>query len=267
MGKNINFDNHIHAGIMAENSRAEEFIKIAIDKGLSEIGITDHAPFPQFRAGDRIPVGQTAAYCRRVRELAHKYRDRIDIRLGIEMDYHPSLTAQIEEMLDEGDFDFVIGSSHLHIPCMLERKLSELSAQEYVDLSLENNLKAVESGYFDVIAHLDMYRWVIEKQERFKLRGTEYVLDEGMLCKLFSEMAKRGTALEINTHRIGGGVSLIYPDAEIMKIAAKYPIYYSFGSDAHTPGQVGHGVDAVSSLATFAHCLDNFADLSGRARK
>jgi len=264
--KKIRHDHHVHGVVLGNNSRAEEFIGRALSLGLTEIGITDHAPFPQFKAGDRIPAGKLKEYCMRVRELADKYRDRITIKLGIEMDYHPSLKGQIEEMLGEGDFDYVIGSSHLHIPGMIGRELSEFTAQEYVELCFTNNLNAVKSGYFDVIAHIDMYRWVIENPERFKLRGTEYKLCEGLLCELFSEMARRGTALEINTHRLGGDPALIYPDASIMEIAAKYPLTYSFGSDAHAPEHVGHGIDTVESLPLFAHCLDNFADFYGRSR-
>ena len=208
MEKMIYNDNHIHAGIMADNSRAEEFVNTAIKKGLSQIVITDHAPLPQSPLRDRIPNGMTKEYCRRIRELADKYKDKISIKSGIEMDYLPEFEREIEVILNEGDFDIVIGSSHLHINGMLDVPLDTLTAQEYVDMCYDNNLAAVKSGYFDVLAHVDMYRWVIDRKERFKLLTSDFTINGEKLENLLYEISKRGVALEINTNFMGNSGDL-----------------------------------------------------------
>ncbi len=260
MGNLIKFDYHIHAQVLKTPSDAEAFVKKAIDAGLTAIGISDHAPLWKFPLGDRVPNGKTAEYCRAVRALAYKYRDKIEIKCGIEMDFVPGLESDIEEILSDGDFDYVIGSSHLHLPGMLPNPICEYTAQEYVELSLNNNISAVKSGYFDILAHVDMYRWIIDRQERFKLRTSDFKIDGEKLETLLSEMSKRGVALEINTNFMGasGDTSKIYPSDEIMAQAMKYPLIYSFGSDAHAPGRVGGGIPEVTATPRFAGCFDKF---------
>lgn len=261
--KSIKFDNHIHAGVVRKNSCAEEFVLRAIELGLTEIGITDHAPLKDSPLKDKIPNGAAVEYCRKARALADKYSDKIKIRVGIEMDYIPRFEREIEQIISEGDFDFVIGSSHLHLAGMLDRPLSELTAAEYVDICYENSIRAVKSGYFNILAHFDMYRWIIATPERFKLRGNEYTVCKDKLRELFSEMVKHGTALEINTHLMGksGDTSLIYPAAVIMETAKEFGLLYSYGSDAHTPDCVGDGRAEVEGSAVFSHCFDSFIKL------
>lgn len=258
MKPSINYDYHIHANVLHPDSKAEDFIMRAIEVGLDEMCITDHAPFPQFKAGDRIPEGATGRYCARVRELAEKYSDRIRIKCGMEIDYHPTLIPQIEEVLSEGDFDYVIGSSHLHIPGMIGTPLNELTADEYVGICFENNLNAVRSGYFNTIAHIDMYRWIVSRQDRFGLKTTEFDLTKhtALIREVFSEMEKRGVNLEVNTHLMSNGdVARAYPAAELTAIASEYDLSYRFGSDAHRAEAVAHGFELVAAEPRFEKAM------------
>jgi len=179
---------------------------------------------------------------------------------GLEFGMLEDNVRQLRQDLSRRHFDYVIGSSHLHLGGMLDVPLCELTAAEFVDLCFENNIRAAKSGYFQILAHMDMYRWVVSNPERFKLKGKEYRLDKGKINELFSEMVKHDVALEINTHLMGkrGDASLIYPDRELIEIAAKYPLKYSYGSDAHSPDCVGDGRSEVESEACFAHCFGNF---------
>ncbi|MBQ8552410.1 MAG: histidinol-phosphatase HisJ family protein [Clostridia bacterium] len=261
MKPSINYDYHIHANVLHPESKADAFIERAIELGLGKICITDHAPFPQFKADDRIPTGETRRYCKKVRELADKYRERIEVSCGMEIDYYPNLIPQIEEILAEGDFDYIIGSSHLHIPGLIERPLSEFTADEYVALCFENTLRAVKSGYFNTIAHIDMYRWIVSRPDRFMLRTEEFNLvnHEAIIREVFSEMEKRGVNLEVNTHRMSSGdISKVYPSAELMCIASEYDLSYRFGSDAHTPEHVADGFESVAECESYKPCMKFF---------
>ena len=108
-------DYHLHPMVLQCPERLDWFVERAKQKNIGEICVTDHMPLSLSNAPDRIPSGQVREYCARVRELAKRYEGTIKIRCGIEIDYHPSARAEIERVLDEGDFDFVLGSSHMHI--------------------------------------------------------------------------------------------------------------------------------------------------------
>lgn len=258
MAQIINYDYHIHANVMnSKTGEVERFVMRAIELGLDEICITDHAPYAHIQAADRIPSGMLKEYTERVRALNEKYSAKISVKCGVEIDYHPSLEPQIEEMLKTDGLDYILGSSHLHLVSMTEKPLSEYTVHEYVGMCYENNLRAVKSGYFDTLAHIDMYRWIISCPERFKLKGHDYDLSfyTDMICEIFSEMVKRGMNLEINTHLIGGGgVENVYPAAEVIEIAKEYKLSYRYGSDAHVPACVGDGIKEITESQTYAHC-------------
>ena len=119
MGNFIKCDYHMHPQMLNPASDVDAFVKTAMDAGLTVIGITDHAPLWKFPLGDRIPQGKAREYCLAVRELAEKYRGKIDIKVGIEMDFRDGIVSDIEEILNAGDFDYVISSSHLHVNGMM----------------------------------------------------------------------------------------------------------------------------------------------------
>lgn len=255
----INYDYHMHPNLMNVPENGRMFIESAIEAGLKEICFTDHAPLSRFPLKDRVPFGEARRYCYAVRELADEYKDRITVKCGIEMDYIPALENEIEDILSQADFDYVIGSSHLHVDGMLQEPLSELTADEYAAKCYKNNLLAVKSGYFHTIAHLDMYRWIARSCERFKLRTAEFDLSlhEEAIRELFGEMEKRGIALEINTHLMAstGIAEDIYPSPEVMRIAREYDLKYKFGSDAHHKGYVGFGRDIICKTELFKDCF------------
>lgn len=258
--KNIfNCDYHTHPCILSSKEKYRDFIKKAVDEGLHEICFTDHAPIAEFPLGDRIPCGRTREYCEAVREAAEEYRGIITVKCGIEIDYLPSIESEIEKILSEGDFDHILGSSHLHLKGMLPMPLSELTAEKYARLSLENTLCAVKSGYFGAVSHIDMYRFAEHEHRRFGLQGECANVErlEDVLREIFSEMEKRGTALEINSHLFASSsnVSDIYPSKKIMEIAAEYKLDYCFGSDAHRAVDVGFGRKMLENSKIYGRCI------------
>jgi histidinol-phosphatase (PHP family) len=122
-------------------------------------------PISISKASDRIPKGGVSEYCKRVRKLAEKYAEQIVVKCGIEIDFLPQYKDEAEAVLSEGTFDYVIGSSHLH---MLESYFQgNYSKETYAKAMFENTMAAAETGYFDTIAHIDMYKWVFSKAERY----------------------------------------------------------------------------------------------------
>lgn len=237
-----NRDTHIHAMILREDIDSEAFVKTAISKGLKEIAITDHMPLSCSRAADRIPSGRVKEYCAKVRDLADKYANQIRILCGIEIDYHPSVLGEIEAVLAEGDFDLCLGSSHLHVFCDAAQ-FSAMSRREYAEWMLENTRMAAQTGYFHVIPHIDMYRWVFTNPQRFPLRETPDV-DESLMENAKDVLAvikAKNVALEINPHfaHATDDLNNLYPSTLIMRQALGMNMRFCYGSDAHKADQVG----------------------------
>ena len=245
----IKRDYHLHPNLLKKPEQADLFIERAIELGFGEICFTDHMPYSVTGdEHDRIPFGMVGEYCKKVREKAAEYKDKIIIRTGIEIDYHPQSISEIETVLDSGDFDYVLGSSHLNIKGY-GIKMNKTTRAEFAKMVLENYLSAVNSGYFDVLSHLDVYRWVFSE---FTLADDDYSYKSniGLINKIFSALEKTGVKLEINAAALYKGFDKLgpYPETELIKLSKNYNIGYIYGSDAHTFDKLGYGYDKCMEL-------------------
>ena len=60
-------DYHMHPKALVAPERFADFAEKAIERGITEICVTDHMPLSLSHASDRIPRGEVGAYCRAVR--------------------------------------------------------------------------------------------------------------------------------------------------------------------------------------------------------
>ena len=94
---------HTHTCFSDGKNTAEEMLLSAIDRGFTALGFSDHSETPCdmsycMRRTDY------PTYFKTVNELKKRYADRIDVLLGIELDFY-------SEMIREG-LDYTIGSVH-----------------------------------------------------------------------------------------------------------------------------------------------------------
>ena len=248
----IKRDGHMHPNLLKVPSQGDEFILRAAELGFDEIVFTDHMPFTVTGdEHDRIPFGCVAEYCKAVGELREKYKDKIRILIGIEIDYHPNCIAEIRDVLSSGHFDVKLGSSHLNIKGF-NVPFGKISRTEYAALVIENYIRAAESRLFDVMTHIDVYRWVFTESETYPLIDDGFKVSsiEKELRTLFGIMEHEGIALELNAapYYKGFGDEGCYPADDILKIAADYNLRRVYGSDAHKASHVGYAYDRIAGL-------------------
>ena len=232
-------DYHMHPAVLCRDE-ADSFVTAAIEKGFDEICITDHMPLSVSAAKDRIPKGCVADYCNAVRELAKKYEGMLRIKCGIEIDYHPDFADEINAVLSAGSFDYILCSSHIHV---FETSFEKYSFNDYAAYSLENQLRGIETGLFDGVSHLDMYRNAFTKPDRFPMKDDRYSysLHIGLINELLDKIQEKNMFLEINPHFAEGMGDIVYtyPEAGIVELALEKGLRFSFGSDAHKAESVG----------------------------
>ena len=236
-------DYHMHPQILTKPELFAQFVETARMNGIEEICITDHMPLIGSSAKDRLPAGSVREYCATAKRLKEHYRDVLSVKLGIEIDFHPTVTDQIERVLDEGEFDWILGSSHLHALPGLEIVKNCKNGTQYTMKMYENTAAAAESGWFTAIAHFDMYRWIFSRPDRFPLEDDGFREEDhkDVIDDVLKVIAAKGLRLEINTHFAVSqeDLSCVYPSPMILNMAAEKGIPFSFGSDAHKPEDVG----------------------------
>ena len=91
----MNYNYHTHTYRCGHaNGADEDYIKRAIEGGIKTLGFSDHVPL-RFADGSessyRCPTDEAEEYIESITALREKYRDKLDIKIGFEMEYYPTL--------------------------------------------------------------------------------------------------------------------------------------------------------------------------------
>ena len=145
----------------AEEVSDEEYIRLGIELGATDIWFTDHAPFPGDPFGARMKFSELDEYLVTLSDLREKYPE-IRVHTGLETEYLPNfdrsgyyeyLRSLPElEILLLGQHMSEISSSPLRYSFSLDK--DSLSRNEYRYLG-SAIVQGISSGYFDAVAHPD----------------------------------------------------------------------------------------------------------------
>jgi len=226
----------------------QDYADAAILHDMKEIGMSDHSPMPGgFDAAWRMDLAEMPDYLREVEDVRDAMKDKLIVRVGLEADFYPSTEAAVQSMIDGYGWDYVMGSVHYigdwafdnpdeaHV---WDHKNAEDAYCDYFDLVG----RSAATGMFDIIGHPDL----IKKFGQRAPKGSARV-DRAETVMLEVVQAS-GAALEISSAGLRKPVGEIYPHERIVAKAAALDIPFAFGSDAHAPNEVGHGMDACLSL-------------------
>ncbi len=256
-------DYHVHTELCGHAiGEMEDYVRVATERGLQELGFNDHAPLLHVRdPGLTMAADELSGYVERVRELQKEHR-RPKIRLGIEADFVPGYEEDLRLLLDAYEFDFVYGSVHFIGNWGFDdsRFMSQYQ-QHDVDEAYGQffNLirKAAQSGLFDVLGHIDLIK-------KFNYRPTGQIDD--LLRETVQAIAASGMCIEVNTSGLRRPCREIYPSEHILGLCHRHDVPVTMGSDAHRPQDVGRDFDlAVQLLRRVGYT--QVATFAGRRRK
>ena len=236
----VDLHNHTPLCNHAEGS-IEEYVNAAIQKGTQIFGFSDHAPMdfdPQYR----MKFEDMQEYEAHVLEAKEKYKDKITILLGYEVDY---LKGHMDERVLNAAVDYLIGSVHFidgwgfDNPEFIGRYESE-DIDEIWQKYFDTIEEMAKSGLFDIVGHLDL----IKVFKFMPKRDIKEIAKDALLAIKDADMV-----LEINVAGYRKPVAEAYPSKELLEEAFKLDIPITFSSDAHKPDQVGLYNDEVIQLA------------------
>ncbi|NLA26274.1 MAG: histidinol-phosphatase HisJ family protein [Firmicutes bacterium] len=242
-------DYHMHTPLChhATGSPAE-YLEVARQKGIGEIGFADHYPLGLLGVQQHSPVtmspGELSGYINEIRALAANEKE-ITVRLGIEVDYIPGKEETLAELLPREPFDYIIGSIHFmgdwdfthprHAALYNSSDLGQIYSR-YFELLWQ----ACSSGLFDIMGHIDVvkkfgHRLPDEAME-FYWQRTASILKKNDLC------------FELNTAGRAAPAAEFYPGRRLLELCSRKEVPVTLGSDAHGPEQVGRYFDDALAL-------------------
>ena len=174
------------------------------------------------------------------------------------MDYIPEHEAWARSTLAGLELDFVIGSMHLlrglpidFSPPKLEHLINICGGTEsFLEEYFDRMAHVAESGWADVIGHLDIFKKFDADLRTFPPRVVMPYAEQ-FLDRLAALPAENRPVLEINTAGCDRACAEPFPSAAIAAAAHVRGIELTLGSDSHAPDQVGrHGREATELLAS-----------------
>jgi len=103
---------HTHSNYCDGKCAPQEYVDYAVGHGFTHLGFSGHAPVP-FESSFAIKECNYLDYCNEIRTLKERYADRIEIRLGLEVDYITAVQEDFAPLVERGQLEYTIGSIHL----------------------------------------------------------------------------------------------------------------------------------------------------------
>lgn len=239
-------DYHLHTPLCRHaTGTPSEYARVALEKGLQEIGFSDHNPMPTLFDDWRMLIDDLPRYIEWVQEAREAFPN-LPIRLGLECDYIPGQEAWIEKLAGMADWDYFIGSVHYIAPGWdvdnpaLIGRFDTHPVEEIWTLYWKAYEQCIQSGLFDFVGHPDLVK-------KFGHRP------QGDLRKYYEPSiraaAEKNLAFEINTAGLRKPVGELYPSREFLTMAHAAGIPLLINSDSHAPEEVGSDFDKARSVA------------------
>jgi histidinol-phosphatase (PHP family) len=246
------FDYHVHSAFSVDcNVPIETSCRAAIAAGVTEIAITDHV--------DHVPADpgfgyyRPDEYLREVDRIRDIFADELVVLRGAEIDFNESTVEQVERFVNEygHSFDFVIGSVH-YAPdhaMIFPDYFAERTLDDVFLPYLDQVQKGVETGWFDVIGHLDLPKRYAPKTHR-EYDPAQY---RDRLAPIFDAMIARGTGFEVNTSGLRQTPRTSMPGPAIVRwYAERGGRVITTGTDSHAAQTVGAGLGKTLDMLTLA---------------
>lgn len=217
----------------------EEFVEAAMERGMKIFGFSDHTP--QYFPGDyytfmRMKPYELPEYCMDVHKLQKQYRDRMQIHLGLEVEYYPAYWDQLIPRLRDAGIEYIILGQHWLGNEMGEPGSASVTSDEQILRRYCRQVcEAMETGKFTYIAHPGYINYVGDAKIYQR-----HIRD---LCRTAKQT---NTPLEINF--LGLAYGRHYPNPLLWEVAAEEGCSAIFGVDGHSPAQIRNALPEEKAL-------------------
>lgn len=259
-----NFSYHTHTNFSDGRNTVLEMVRQAKELGFCELGISDHLSIHKnmqkslscplwkqrgnshiFRDNFQKSLSEFQKHCEEIRKIAKT--EKIKLYVGFEVDYftYDGWLDELKYFLSQLDYDYVLTGNHMLFDEKCENifDLYDLSLlypdikiqQEFLHRHFVTIKKAVESGVFKFLAHIDYARKLgdsICAADMFKKEKQD----------ILASLQKNKVALEISTKGLRK-INDFYPCQWILSEAAKLDISFVISDDAHSVKELGDRFD------------------------
>ena len=268
----MRIDGHTHTQFCPHGSgdHVESMIQRAIALGFDEYHITEHSPIPSSFKSRLQPLevidtlamneGEVDDYIKEMIDLKRKYKDRITVKVGFELDYLPMDTEWTKHFLNEYGKYCDTGILSVHF-------LEGLDGWRCIDYQAEDTLDGLVNYYgspedFQLAYYEIVKQSIIVDLGQYKPKRIGHMT----LCNKFKQYLKCEETNKIKQNQIDilqqikqaqyeldvNTAGLFkpfcretYPPIDLIKYAKQIRIPLIYGSDSHSVKDIGRGYETV----------------------
>ncbi len=249
-----NFSYHTHTnGIYDGKNTIDEMIAAAEEKGFESYGISNHlmchpnAPTynPMFLHDYDKALLQYQRTIDEIRTIAARHK--IQVRVGFEVDYFMDSNWRhaFEKMRPQLEVDYLIGAVHFlqsedgtHIHGLYDTTRTVEQTKLFLSSYWQALKQAIQSGYFNWIAHMDLLKY-------FDLAQSSDWEHELEVVEL---LAHHRLPTELNTNAMRRGLGEFYPADNVLMELNRQGVYLLISDDAHRVQDLGADFERAEEL-------------------
>ncbi|GAA0731603.1 PHP domain-containing protein [Clostridium oceanicum] len=209
----------------------EEYIENAIKSGIKILAFTEHMPDKKIGDKYRPSYKEFEEYVDTFSKYKEIYKDRIQLLIGLECEFFNENLYTYEKWKKDERIDLLILGNHF----ASDRKKYFFNAisKEEIILYKDILLEGMDSEYFDIIAHPDLYLANYPKWDK---------VCKEVAIEICSRAKEKEIPIEVNSQGMRS-VNLFdknrkkyyYPVKKFWEIAALYNNEVVIGGDYHSP--------------------------------
>lgn len=237
---------HTHCLFCDGVGHPDEYVKKAISLGFKSLGFSSHAPV-HFSNTWTMQPENVQKYCKEISILKEKYKEKINIYLGMEVDYFKEVSGPKSKKIRDLNLDYTLGSVHF----IKNNETGEYLAvdgneEEYLRILNEifnGDIKEFVKEYYnlirkmviehepDIIGHIDLIKKNNKNNKYFSESENWYKKE---IIKILDVIKQTKCIVELNTGgKARGYMDEFYPSEWIIKECRNRNIKIMINSDAH----------------------------------
>ena len=227
-----NYHTHCYLCGHAEG-RVEDYVAEAVNRGLTELGISDHVPYPGDAFDERMTYDKFYGYIEEIDALKAKYKDKIHVLAGVESEYFPDFAPYYERI--RNDLDYMILGQHFFrtdnrniVNCFV----NVTDSLEYV-IYANSCVEAMKTGLYDCLCHPDLIFLNDIASDKNTRKAIDIIVDAAVKYDFVLELNANGFRRGIRKYADGDRYP--YPYAPLWEAVAASKVRTIIGSDCHSP--------------------------------
>lgn len=265
----MKIDSHVHSPYCPHGSSDsfEDYIERAITLGIEDLTFTEHAPLPEGfidPTPDRdsgMDRGHLLDYFRELALLKERYKEKIRIKTGLEVDYIEGFETETKKFLNK--FGKYLDDSILSVHFIRDKNewhCIDFSNEMFNSIAKRvGSVDALYSSYYDTLeksiaADLGNFKpkriGHITLVHKFQQRFSPKENYDQKLYSILDKISRQGYELDYNG---AGAIKPLclepYPPERFVKYALQIGIPLRFGSDAHQAKDLGQGFNSCLAEA------------------